>query len=120
MGVYLVHVGPVDVASSEDKGSRNVALVLEEHALEEGAGGDDAGLGLGGHSEELELGGDELGGLLSVCSSSSTAAVNIGSHVVDLFAVLVAHRGVAGSAGVRTEDNATLENCTNNSGSGLG
>ncbi len=58
-------------------------LVLEEHALEHGAGGDHAGGGAGGEAEEVELGAvrsgwlDELFFFLCMGGSKGRAAVGL-------------------------------------------
>ena len=66
-----------------------MALVPEERPLEEGRGGDDAGLRARAQPQQFELRRDELRRLLRVRRRARAAAVDVRREVMDLLAVLV-------------------------------
>lgn len=68
---------------------------------------------------EPNLRRDELGGMFGVRRSTSTATHDVVSDVVNLVTVLVEDGRARSCTGIRTEDNAILENDTNNGGTGF-
>mmetsp|Transcript_22060 Transcript_22060/g.54578 ORF Transcript_22060/g.54578 Transcript_22060/m.54578 type:complete len:301 (+) Transcript_22060:1024-1926(+) len=108
VGVDGVEVGPVDINATENECRRNVALVLEEHALEHCEGGVDAALAARGEAVELELGRNVHGGHLGVGGGAGTAAHDVGSDVVNFHAVLFEDGASGSRASVGTEDDAAV------------
>lgn len=96
-----------------------MALVIEEAALQQGAGRDDAGRGVGVHPEQLELAGDELSDHLRVGGRPRPAAVHVGGEVVDLLAVLLCHLRPRRGAGVGPQDDAVFVDHADDGGAGL-
>lgn len=93
MGVDGEEVDARRVAAGDDEVGADVALVLEEVLLEEGHGGDDAGLAAGGQGVELQLGRDEGRGELRVRGGAGARAPDLGGDEVKLLAVLVGDDG---------------------------
>ncbi len=65
-----------------------MALVAEEMLLEHRHASDNAGLAACGESMELQIGGDERGGELSVCCGTGARAPDLRGNVVEFLAVL--------------------------------
>ena len=121
MGIDLVHMWSIDITTPQDQRGRHVALILEEHPLEHGTGGDDPRLTSAGvHPEQIQLRRDDFGGFLGVGCGSGSAAVDVGGEVVDFFAVFVGYFCASCGAGVGSEDHAVFEGEAYDRGSGFG
>lgn len=105
-------VGAGGVAASDDQVGADMALVPEEVLLEEGHAGDDAGFAAGGERVQLELGGDEGGGELSIGGGTSTGTPDLGGDVVELLAVLVGDDGARGGSGIGCNHDTAVKNAS--------
>jgi hypothetical protein len=103
-----VEARPGDIDTAENKSGADVALVAEQIALEHGHGRSNTSFAVGGHAMQFELCADHLGGGLGIGSRSSTTAVDVLGNVVDLFAVLVAHRGTTCGSSISTKNDTAL------------
>ena len=68
---------------------------------------------------EFKVGGHEEIDKLSVGGSSGSAAVDIGSNIVDFLAVLFDNNRAAGGSGVSSQDDPVVELASHNGGTSL-
>ncbi len=102
------------VVSAEHERGTNVALVLEEALLEHGHRRHHARLASRVELVQLHVARDELRDKLGIRRRTRTTAADVVRDVVDLFAVLIRHDGAFGSTCIGTEDDAVLEDASDN------
>mmetsp|Transcript_15077 Transcript_15077/g.24985 ORF Transcript_15077/g.24985 Transcript_15077/m.24985 type:complete len:255 (-) Transcript_15077:150-914(-) len=118
--IDLVDMRSIDIAATKDESRRDVSLVPKKHTLEQSARRHDTALTVRLHAKQLEATGNNLGCFFRVGSSTSSAAVHVGSEVVDLFAVLLGDFAASSGASVSSQDDAILEDEAHNGGSSFG
>ena len=104
-----VDVRPQPVHAAQHQRRGDVTLVLEQHLRQHLERGAERSLAARVERVQLQVGGDQLGGLLGVGRGAGAAAVHVGRQVVDLLAVKRGHRAAVGGARVGSQDDAVLE-----------
>lgn len=110
-------MGPKDIEPSYDQVSAQLALVPVEEAR---GGGDvraDSGLSAGVESLEFEVGRHEKIDKLSVCSCSGSAGVDVGSDVVNFFAIFFNYNRTSSGSGICSKDYTSIEFDSDDGGS---
>lgn len=100
VGVHGEEVGAGRVDAGHDQVGADVALVAEEVLLEQRHARHDAGLAARRERVQLQVGRDEGGGELGVGGGAGAGAPDLGSNVVQLFAVLIGDDGARRGSGV--------------------
>lgn len=109
MGRNLIDGRPIDIAAAKDQGGGYVTLITEKTAFQHRTSCHHATVGMSTHAQQLKFARNELGDLLGVSCSSSSAAVHIRSEIVDLFAVLLCDFGIGCGTSIGSQYDTVLE-----------
>mmetsp|Transcript_25783 Transcript_25783/g.45466 ORF Transcript_25783/g.45466 Transcript_25783/m.45466 type:complete len:269 (-) Transcript_25783:50-856(-) len=119
MRMDLIHGRAVNVTASQDQGSADVTLVLEETSFQHGAGRDDSRWRVRVHAKQLELTANQLSDHFRVGGCTGSATVHVGCQVVDLFAILFGDFRTTCGTSICSQNDSVLVNQPNNGRSRL-